>query len=103
MEEAQRTRITDGSVVRAAPTQVSSDLGDEVVVLELTAGAYFGLEGVGARVWQLLSEPRTVREIVQTLLEEYDVEAERCRRDLDALLERLLERGLVEIRGADSA
>lgn len=103
MQEPRLTRIADHSLVLATPSQVSSDLGDEVVVLEMKAGAYFGLEGVAARVWQLLSEPRTVREITQTLLEEYDVEEERCRRDVEALIERLEDRGLVVIRAAGAS
>lgn len=90
--------LSRDSVVATAPRQVSSDLGDEVVIFHVDAGTYFGLEGVGARVWQLLGQPATLREIERVLLEEYDVEPERCWRDLVRLLTHLIERGLVEVR-----
>ena len=82
----------------AAKDQVSSDLGGEVAILDLKAGVYYGLDAVGARIWSLIQEPRTVNEIRDILLEEYDVEPERCERDLLVLLRRLADEGLVEVR-----
>ena len=90
--------VSGGSTVVAAKDQVSSDLGGEVAILDLKAGVYYGLDAVGARIWSLIQEPRTVNEIRDILLEEYDVEPERCERDLLVLLRRLADEGLVEVR-----
>jgi hypothetical protein len=90
--------VSGDSTVVAAKDQVSSDLGGEVAILDLKAGVYYGLDAVGARIWSLIEEPRTVNEIRDILLEEYDVEPERCERDLLALLRRLADEGLVEVR-----
>ena len=90
--------VSGSSTVVAAKDQVSSDLGGEVAILDLKAGVYYGLDAVGARIWSLIEEPRTVNEIRGILLEEYDVEPERCERDLLALLRRLADEGLVEVR-----
>jgi hypothetical protein len=81
----------------AAKNQVSSDLGGEVAILDLKAGVYYGLDAVGARIWSLIQEPRTVNEIRNILLEEYEVEPERCERDLLVLLQRLANEGLIEV------
>ena len=81
----------------AAKDQVSSDLGGEVAILDLKAGVYYGLDAVGARIWSLIQEPRTVNEIRNILLEEYEVEPERCERDLLVLLQRLATEGLIEV------
>ena len=89
--------ISTSSVVVAAQDQVSSDLGEEVVILHLKNGVYYGLDEVGARIWDLIQEPRAVNEIRDLLLDEYDVEAERCESDLLALLEELVAEGLVEV------
>ena len=89
--------ISTSSVVVAAQDQVSSDLGEEVVILQLRNGVYYGLDEVGARIWDLIQEPRAVNEIRDLLLDEYDVEPERCERDLLALLEELVAEGLVEV------
>ena len=89
--------ISIGSVVVAAKDQVSSDLGEEVVILNLKNGVYYGLDEVGARIWGLIQEPKAVEEIRDVLLDEYEVEVERCERDLLALLEELVADGLVEV------
>ena len=90
--------VSIGSTVVAAEDQVSSDLGDEVAILDLKGGTYYGLDAVGARIWNLIQEPRTVREIHDVLVSEYEVETDRCARDLVALLRRLAEEGLIEVR-----
>jgi hypothetical protein len=87
----------DSSVV-AAKDQVSTDLGGEIAILDLKGGAYYGLDAVGARIWSLLQEPTTVREVRDVLVSEYEVEHDRCERDLIALLRRLAGEGLIEVR-----
>ena len=93
-----KSAISVSSSVVVVGNQVSSDLGDEVAILDLKGGTYYGLDAVGSRIWSLIQEPRTVNEIRNILLEEYEVEPERCERDLLALLRRLADEGLVEVR-----
>ena len=73
-----RRMVSRNSTVVAAGDQVSSDLQGEVAILDLKAGVYYGLDAVGARIWNLLQKPTTVNEIRDILLEEYDVEVDRC-------------------------
>jgi len=94
------TRISVHSVVSASPDQVSCPLDDESAILNLKNSVYYGMNAVGTRVWNLLQQPRTVRELRDTLLEEYDVEAERCEQDLLDLLEKMRVEGLIEVRAA---
>jgi Coenzyme PQQ synthesis protein D (PqqD) len=91
------------SIVGATREQVSCMLGDEAAILNMKNTVYYGLNPVGARVWNLVQQSRSVREIRDTLLEEYDVEAEQCERDLLALLEKMREQGLIEVREARQA
>jgi hypothetical protein len=88
------------SVVVAASEQVSCPLGEESAILNLKNSVYYGLDPVGARVWTLLREAKSVSALRDTLLDEYDVEAERCERDLLELLEKMRGEGLIEVRGA---
>ena len=90
--------VSQRSTVVASKDQISSDLGGEKAILDLKAGMYYGLDGVGARVWDLIQEPRNVGDIRDFLLDEYDVAPERCERDLLALLQRLADEGLIEVR-----
>jgi hypothetical protein len=87
------------SVLVAARDQVSTELEGEAVILSLADGVYYGLDGVGAMVWELLSAPRTVQELRDAVTAEFDVDAETAARDLLALLGELAGRRLVDVRG----
>lgn len=90
--------LSQQSVVTVTKDQVSCSLGAEAAVLNTKQGIYYGLDPIGAQVWKLLHTPRKVADIHEVLLQEYDVEPERCQRDLLALLEDLLGAGLIEVR-----
>jgi Coenzyme PQQ synthesis protein D (PqqD) len=94
----QRMSLSQQSVVAATKDQVSCTLGAEAAILHMKDGIYYGLDPIGAQVWNLLQMPRKVADIQEALLREYDVEPERCQRDLLALLEDLLGAGLIEVR-----
>ncbi len=89
--------LSANSTVVAAKDQVSCELADETVILDLKAGIYYGLNSVGARVWDLIQEPRTVDQIRDAILQEYDIDPASCERDLGALLGELAARELVRI------
>ena len=82
--------ITRDSVVVAVKSQVSCQLDAETVILHYDKGLYFGLNEVGTLVWKQVQNPRTVQEIRDAILREYEVSGEQCERDLFALLRRLL-------------
>jgi len=90
--------LSEQSVVAVTKDQVSCSLGSEAAILNVKDGVYYGLDPVGASIWKLLQTPRKVADIQVALLQEYDVEPERCERDLMALLEGLLGAGLIEVR-----
>jgi hypothetical protein len=91
------TTISPSTQVKAVNDQVSCDLAGEAAILDLRSGIYYGLDPVGAKVWELIQQPLEVSSIVSQILDEYDVDEERCRNDVLALLSQLLERDLIEV------
>ena len=91
--------LLTGTRIIASPEQVSCDMGGEAAILNLKSGTYYGLDPVGARIWNLLQQPRTVGELRDILITEYDVDAARLESDIRALLGRLADNQLVEISG----
>jgi len=87
--------MTKSSVVVAAKHQISCDVSGEAVILNLKSGVYYGLDALGARIWDLIQKPMTVGEIHSILLKEYEVQPDRCERDLLALLQKLADAGLI--------
>jgi hypothetical protein len=93
--------MTDAQLLasRVVPkhTQVACPLGDETMILSLENGVYYGLDPVGSRIWELLNESGSVAQIREALVEEFDVDPERCERDVLALIRQLLHERLVDV------
>lgn len=87
-------------IVVATKEQVSCALGEESAILNMKNSVYYGMDAVGTRVWKLLQQPKTVSELRDAIVDEYDVEPERCERDLLQLLEQMRVEGLITVRSA---
>ena len=85
------------SVMTISEDAVSRELDGEAVILELGSGTYFGLNDVGTRVWALIGERRSLRQVFDALTQEYDVSPETLERDLVELVEKLRAKGLVNV------
>lgn len=89
------------SVIVAASDQVSSELQEgEIAILNLKDGVYYGLNSVGSRIWNLIQTPKSVAELREVLLAEYDVDVEVCTRELMDLLDNLSNKKLIEVNAA---
>ncbi|MBD6615045.1 lasso peptide biosynthesis PqqD family chaperone [Komarekiella sp. 'clone 1'] len=89
---------TDYPKVVAAKNQIFSELQGEAVILDINSGVYYGLNQVGVSIWNLIQAPKTVKEIRDALLAEYEVDSQACETDILVLLEDLATKGLIEIR-----
>jgi Coenzyme PQQ synthesis protein D (PqqD) len=96
LTEPRAAPFAPGTRLVAARDQVSAEVEGESVILNLADGVYYGLDGVGARVWELLRQPRTLEELCDAVTAEYEVDADMARHDLLELLGELSARRLVE-------
>jgi len=88
--------MTSPTETVTVPPQVMFRLvGDEAVLLDLQSGMYFGLDPVGARMWNLLAEGRTLADVASTVAEEYGVEVGRVQSDILELVATLRGKGLL--------
>ena len=79
----------------AHPSVLSRELGGETVLLNLESGVYYGLDTVGTRAWNLLTQDRTLADVCAIMVEEYDVPAETLQSDLTTLVHELCEKQLL--------
>ena len=85
-------RIKDGFLLReTAGKYIVLPLGGE-----LDLGSLITLNETGAFLWRLLENGASREELVEALLEEYDVDKERAKKDLDALLAKMNAVGVLE-------
>jgi PqqD family protein of HPr-rel-A system len=95
--------ITVQSTVSLAPGLTAAHLGDEAVLLDTNSGRYYGLNELGARIFELAKTSTSVRQIMDALLQEYKVEAERLEADLLAFLGEMEERKLIHVTNGNPA
>ncbi|WP_263622218.1 PqqD family protein [Sphingomonas sp. R647] len=68
-----------------------------MLMLDAERGVYYGLDPIGARIWEYLASPVTVPDLVKRLERHYEVDAERCARDVATLIEQLSVRKMVRM------
>ena len=91
----------DHALVTPSTEFISCDLGGDTVVLSLTDGVYYGLNPVGALIWELLQQqPRTVAELRTAVRREFGVAPERCATDLEIFIAQLQARSLIKVTDA---
>jgi len=85
-----RVVVPDGVLTR--------ELDDEMILLNLDSESYFGLDTIGAAMWNALVSTDSVGNAAVLLTEEFDVERDRLEADLASLIASLVDRGLLELR-----
>jgi hypothetical protein len=85
------------SRIKPSDDVLFQELQGEAVLLDLKTGVYFGLDRVGARMWQLFTANDSLRGVVRTIVNEYDVAEPRCTTDVLDLVTRLQDQGLIAV------
>ncbi len=83
--------------LKAAPDTLINVIEGESVLLSLQTESYYGLDEIGTRMWSVLTTSETIQAAYETLLDEYEVDAETLRTDMQDLIDKLISHGLVEI------
>lgn len=77
---------------------LSSKIDEEVILMSLKGEYYFGLDPVGSRIWELLDQqPSTIDELVQLLVDEYEVDEPTCRNDAQKFIDDMSEKKLIHV------
>lgn len=92
--------LTPQTFVVRSPHLLGREVGDEVVMIDLDLGNYYGLDPIAADIWEQLALPVRVCDLCAALRRRYAVDEEQCLRDVLALLEQLKRDGLVLVTHA---
>lgn len=94
---SQTLVLSPNSIISPVQNQISSELSGEAVILQLSSGTYYGLNEVGARIWELIQQPQRFDDVLSALLDEYEIEPDACRHDLVEILMALKDAELVTV------
>jgi hypothetical protein len=95
--------IAPTSTLIANKRSAACDLDGEMVILNLDSGMYFGLNPVGATIWNHIQSERSFEEVIAHLLHEYKVDRARCEAEVTLLLQKMNSQGLIDIHNRADA
>lgn len=75
---------------------LASKIHDEIVMVNITQGNYFGLNSVGSDIWELLDEPRTIDEICSLLMNEYEIDLKSCKEQVSEFISSMEKEKLID-------
>jgi len=78
------------------PDLIGATVDDELVMMSVEHGQYYGLGGIGPRVWELIEQPLSFNQLVDQILEEFEVERAVCEQDLGEFLKQMEQLGLIK-------
>lgn len=90
-------KFSPDSNLEIPDTTLFQELDGECVLLNLANESYYGLDEIGTRMWNVLSESDSIADAMAVLTKEYDIDEKTLRTDLDQFINELLENKLVQV------
>lgn len=81
---------------------IEAEIDGDVVMMDPETGDYYGLSSVARRIWQLLERPQNKEELIASLVKEYNVPEETCRRDVSEFISKLTSKRVVYLKNGPS-
>lgn len=91
--------LNRNSIVMQSKEINSTDLDDEKVMMNIQKGKYYALNSVASSIWERINEKICVKDLIDIIIKEYDVEYNVCEESVMRLLKELAENNLIEILG----
>ncbi len=82
--------------MKRSDSAMARRVDDELVILDVSSGRYFGLNDVGAFIWEQLEHDCSSDDLVDAVVAEYSIDPRQASTDANKLIEQLVDRGLVE-------
>jgi hypothetical protein len=87
---APTATIADTTLLSRSPTVITAQVLDEIVMMNIDRGRYFGLDDIGSDIWRRIEPPRSFADLVDGLAADYNADRAIIAADVRALLERMV-------------
>ena len=91
------TTITMDTHVVRSEDFITSTVDDDLVMMSLEKGIYYGLDAIGSQIWESIAQPVSVQTLCQQLMEKFEVEPAQCQADVLAFLNELLTEEMIHV------
>lgn len=73
----------------------ATDLNGDKVMMDLEKGKYFALNSIGSRIWDLIENKISIKEVINNLLEEYEVDKDTCEKTVGEFIDKMNKENLI--------
>lgn len=88
-------KLTQDTIIQRNPDILASDLDGEKVMMSIQKGEYYGLGKTGTFIWDHITEPIAIKELIDLITEKYAVSPEQCFQDIKPFIVDLIEKQLI--------
>ena len=86
------SNISSNTILQQNDSLITSEIDDELLILDSKTGEYFKIDPIGLSIWKLLTEPTKVQQLLDKLVEDFEVEEAQCKADTLPFIEMLVEK-----------
>ncbi len=77
------------------PDLIATDMDGDTVMMSIERGEYYGVSGVGTRIWELLEKPTKLSQVITTICDEFEVDEATCQADAERFIRELIDNGMI--------
>jgi hypothetical protein len=91
-------KLNLNSVVQRGSNVIAAEAGEDIVMVSIDKGRYYGVSEVAREIWQAIERPRKVADLIADLVDNYNVDWKLCEKETLSFLEELLAERLLQVR-----
>jgi hypothetical protein len=92
--------LTLKSIIQRDPEVIAAEADQELVMVSVATGHYYGLSDVAREIWDAIERPKKISDLVDNLVASYNIDAPSCEEHTLSFLEALLDEGLLKAEDA---
>ena len=92
------SRLNVNSTVQRHPDVIAAEAGDDIVMVSIEKGYYYGVSNVGREIWESIEHPVKVSDLIDHFVQTFDVERSLCEQETLSFLEDLLRENLLQVQ-----
>ena len=89
--------LTPDSFVVRSDDFITSTVDNDLVMMSLDKGIYYGLDAIGSQIWEHIAEPISINALCQKLTDQYEVDSAQCQEDVLAFLNEMLNENMIHV------
>jgi hypothetical protein len=91
------------SIVQRDPDVIAAEADQDLVMVSIANGAYYGVSDVAREIWEAIEQPKKISDLIDDLSAKYKVDRSLCEQQTLSFLESLLTEHLLQVRDAPSS